>query len=183
MEIVRDMQAHVAEISQASSFRFHMATALGGAIIILATLLSRDLSELGLLERHASYAESYKQGISILRELAVNLDCAVRIIEDMRNILRVVDLVLQQNHSPGAMQNGALMDVVPANMDELFPYDPTNSNNLFMAESLGSFGGLEASAEHTSLHQQLGHHGATPIWDVWGDALPRTSGGYGVPWV
>lgn len=182
-EIVQDMQAHTYEVTQPSSFRFHMATALGGAIIILATLLSRDLSALGLLERHALYAESYRQGVSILRELAANLQCASRILEDMRNILKVVDLVLQQNHSPRAMENGALMDVVPANMDELFPYDPVNFNSIFTTETLGSFATLGGNTSHAGIQQGLDDDGMAASWDAWGDAPLRASCGYGVPWV
>ena len=183
MEIVQDMQAHTLEITQPSSFRFHMATALGGAIIILATLLSRDLSVLGLLERHTSYAESYKQGVFILRDLAVNLHCASRILEDMKSIIKVVDLVLQQNHSPGAMQSGALLDVVPANMEELFPYDPVNFNSMFTAETLGGFATFGGVTDPNGIDQDLGDQGMSASWDALGDAPLRGSGGYGVPWV
>lgn len=183
-EIVRDMQTHVADVEQPSSFRFHMAITLGGAIIILATLLCRDLSTVGLQEYRPAYVESYHVGISMLRDLAGNLHPAGRILQDMRHIINVAELVLQ-GPSPGATQDGIFTSVVPANLDDLFPYGGLDQTVNFSDDDMGAFGNVTGNALGPAgpVGSTVLDQGMTLTWDAWDDMLLRTAGSHGVPWV
>ncbi|OAQ87710.1 hypothetical protein VFPBJ_01750 [Purpureocillium lilacinum] len=121
MDIIRDIQAYAMEVDKPSSYRFHMAISLGGAIIVLATLLCRDLTTINLQDHRPSYTESYHLGMSMLRDLAVTLPSAGRIIDDLRKIVDVVDLIVQ-DRTPGALQHEDFTNLVPPNMDDLLPY-------------------------------------------------------------
>ena len=58
MDIVRDINLYASEAKRPSSYRFHMAISLGGAILILATLLCRDLTAIDLHRHRLEYTES-----------------------------------------------------------------------------------------------------------------------------
>lgn len=183
-EIVRDIQSHVAEVNQPSSFRFHMSITLGGAIIILATLICRDLSTVGLQEHRAGYVESYRLGLTMLRDLAINLYPAGRILHDMRHIINVAELVLQ-DPNPGATQDGAFTSVVPANLDDLFPYGGLDQTVIFTDDDIGAFGGVTGNTLGPAgpVGGTAPNQGITLTPDTWDDLFFRTAGGHGVPWV
>lgn len=181
IETIHDIQTHVLETETPSSFRFHMAISLGGAIIILATLLCRDLNTIGLQEHRAQYADSYCSGLNMLRDLTMNLRCAGQVMDDMRDIVNVVNLVLQ-NGSPGSLDNQDFINVVPANMDDIFPYGVLDSNlNL----PPGSLDHLDVRGDRgtSALTGAVPDQDMSMAWGPWDDELLRTAGGPGVPWV
>ncbi|KAI1121210.1 fungal-specific transcription factor domain-containing protein [Nemania abortiva] len=120
MDIVKEMQARMTTTEMTSTFRLYISTALGGAVLILATLLARYLTAIDLHIYRSAYTDSYRQGISMLRELAVYLISASNILRNLRNIVSVVDLILEKEGQ--ASQNGDFSNIMPDNMDDVFSY-------------------------------------------------------------
>ncbi|KAJ8133242.1 hypothetical protein O1611_g380 [Lasiodiplodia mahajangana] len=120
MDIVKEMQTHMTVTKIASAFRLYISTALGGAVLILATLLARDLKTIDLQIYRPSYTDSYRQGISMLRELAVYLISANNILRNLKDVVGVVDLILEKEDQ--ASQTGDLSNIMPENMDDVFSY-------------------------------------------------------------
>lgn len=170
IDIVRKISQHDNETSEPSSFRFHMATSLGGAILILATLLVRPVLPLGLEEHHTAYAESFRQGLTILRKLTVYLQAARRIANDLEDIIHVVLLVLNQSLLAPRDNFAAAL---PTNMDDLFPY-----TSVDFAQQSGLIN-PQFNDGHGS-----GDYDGTNTMDSWDTELqPLASNGYGVPWL
>lgn len=182
MDIVQDIQTYAMEADKPSSYRFHMAFSLGGAIVVLATLLCRDLSTVDLDRHRPSYTESYHLGMSMLRDLAATLPSARRILDDLRKIVEVVDLVLQDRTS-GVLHHEDFTNLVPPNMDDLLPYSLLASgtdmdiNQPDQTCVTGNMGMPEV--------EFISHRHMTPkAWDSWDSfELMMTPGGQGVPWV
>lgn len=116
--VVKELQPHAVEARTPSPKRFHMAFSLGGAVLILATLLCRDLSAINLQDRRPSFIESYQLAMAILRNIACHLIAARRILADLEDIVQVVDLLLDD----ALVQNLDFASVVPPNVESLFPY-------------------------------------------------------------
>jgi hypothetical protein len=159
-----------------------MAFSLGGAIIVLATLLCRDLSTIDLDEHRSSYTESYHLGMSMLRDLAVTLPSAGRILDDLRKTVDVVDLILRDRNS-GPLQHDDYMNLVPLSIDELLPYsllaagrdmDTNLPEQIFESNNIGM-------SELVRMDQG---HSMSRVWDSWDSIeLMMTPVGQGVPWV
>jgi hypothetical protein len=183
MDIVTELQKYAEEADKPSSFRFHMATSLGGAIIILATLLCRDISSLGLQDSRSAYAESYQNGILLLRALASSLNAARRVLEDMKDITSVVDNMLEQMDNPPIGQHPSAMEMIPKNVDHLFPSDPLGFNVQFLDDwaSLPTIPRNIESEEtagnpYTDLDMSFGG-------ESWDSMLLRARNEFGVSWV
>ncbi len=185
MEIVRDIQAHAMEMmgeNDYRAFRFHMAVSLGGSILILATLLCRDLTVINLHDRRAVYTESYSTGLNSLRRLAVGLHCAGRILHDLRDIADVVELVIQTG-GPTLLENGDSIPVVPPNIDDLFPYGTVDLGpymNVDCADSYIDPGGIIGPE---GLGSTVGDADNPILWDLRDKELLGASVELGVPWV
>jgi hypothetical protein len=181
-EIVEEINAYASEATKPSSFRFHMTISLGGAVVILATLLCRDLSVIGLESCQQTYAESFRVGVALLRDLALNLHAARRLLEDLRDIIKVVELVLS-NERPDVGHRGDMISAVPPGIDNLFPYSAIycgtdtqfqNSDSIYH-ESPGMVGSLtNGSVEQDTLMAS---------WDSWDNELLNVHGGPGIPWI
>ncbi|KAJ6445221.1 Beta-1,4-mannosyl-glycoprotein 4-beta-N-acetylglucosaminyltransferase [Purpureocillium lavendulum] len=182
MDIIRDIQAYAMQVDKPSSYRFHMAISLGGAIIVLATLLCRDLATIDLQDHRPSYAESYRLGMSMLRDLAVTLPSAGRILDDLRKIVDVVDIIIQ-DRSPGALQQEDFTNLVPPNMDDLLPYNMVVAGRDMDTDQLEQMYGVGGTgfAGPVSPDQE---HVLSKVWDSWDSfELMMTPVGQGVPWV
>lgn len=182
------IKSHAVDAKGPSSFRYHMAASLGGSILILATLLVRDLSSIGLQDQQAAYADSFQDALAILQDLSLYLQAARRVLDDFRDIVNVVTTILnqQQNSAKGqgqtqghdSLQSGNLF---PTNIDDLFPY-----GTLDFAQQAGA--GLSDTGRVGSggdAHGQWIGSGAniegTDSWDF--ELQPTGGGGYGVPWI
>lgn len=176
MGIILDLQSHASE--GPTPARFHIATTLGTPIIILATLLCRDLDALGLQDRRAAYIESYRAGLSMLREIATHLYAARRIIEGLKNIINVVDLVLQDRPQAHG-QTRDFSDRVPATMDQLFPYSMMDSSVDLMSYDV--FGASNSINQLSPTALGSREQDMSMPWDSWDNELMWTSGRQGVP--
>lgn len=154
IDTVERVKAHAPEAKIPSSFRHQMTAALGGAILILSTLLVRDLPSLGLQDKGAAYAESFRDAVGVLQDLAMYLQVARRVADDFKDVIHVVTAIL----------NGGPPDLMPATFDHLFPYQV-----LDFAEQQGSVSdtGTWTGGENDS-------------WDV---EIQPSSGAHGVPWM
>lgn len=177
-DIVQEIQAHAAESIRPSSFRFHMAISLGGAIIILAALLCRDLSAIHLNENRPEYAESFRQALNLLRGLAVNLHAARRILGDLEDIIKVVELI-----QDGQSQEISRAGEVALNVDDLFPYGAVNFGQHVGFADTDSHHGDSVRLIGSTASGVDGQGTLMSWWDSWEDEWLRTAGGQGVPWI
>jgi hypothetical protein len=186
LDNVRLIKSHAADAKGPSSFRYHMTASLGGSILILATLLVRDLSSIGLQDQQSAYAEAFRDALALLQDLSIYLQAARRVIDDFRDIVNVVTTILNQQQNPNQSQgygqeglqgggtgNGSLF---PANIDDLFPY-----GSLDFAQQAGA--GLSDTGRGTAVNEGW-NGGQDTGFDSWDFELqPNSIGGYGVPWI
>jgi hypothetical protein len=169
--IIERLGEHRAEMQQPSSFRFHLATTLGGAILILATLLCRDLSSIGLQEHKAAYVKSFSTAVEMLKELAQVLRAGRRIADDLDTVVSSVQsILLRSSFSPP--RDGA--DIQEGAFDNLFPYLNHDPNQLPEttfppngAETVGSTFNYDMFA----------------TLDTWDNYFHPDADDYGVPWI
>jgi hypothetical protein len=154
IDTVERVKAHAPEAKIPSSFRHQMTASLGGAILILSTLLVRDLPSLGLQDKGAAYAESFRDAVGVLQDLAMYLQVARRVADDFKDVIHVVTAIL----------NGGPPDMMPATFEHIFPYQL-----LDFAEQQGS---VPDSTTWTGAEN-----------DSWDFEIQPSTGGYGVPWV
>jgi hypothetical protein len=175
IDIVSQLKDHDFETIQPSSFRFHMATTLGGAILILATLLIRPLSTIGLQQEQPIYAEIFQEGVKMLRDLSTRLQTARHIIDNLEDIIQVVTSILDHSQSPESHEGS--VNHIPANMDTMFLYGATDFAQQaallddLLGNCIGSTGG--DTSNHDGMH-------SLDSWDY--DLLPTTNGN-SVAWI
>ncbi|KAF2194024.1 hypothetical protein K469DRAFT_617820 [Zopfia rhizophila CBS 207.26] len=169
-DIVQKIKAHSPEARIPSSFRFHVTASLGSALLILTTLLVRDLAPIGLQDRQPAYAESFREGIAILNDLAAYLQVARRVTEDLKDIVQVVTSMLEQRQV--VLHNQQDGGSATSNITNLFPYTALDSvQQAGLNEYQGGFGiwnGADAPL------------GSSETWDF---EVQPARGGYGVPWI
>jgi hypothetical protein len=175
MEVVQEIQKYRSDITEPSSFRFHMATSLGSAILILATLLSRQLSAIGLQDQQPAYAESFRGAVVILHDLAIYLQAARRMANDLKDIIDLITKLL--NQSSIAMQED-IMNTMPDNIDDLFPYDAVDfaQQKRPHMELTGNGGGGDINSG------SLGYD-ALDWSNGWDFDFQQSATGYGAPWI
>jgi hypothetical protein len=173
-DIVHQITQHSSEAREPSSFRFHMAVSLGGALLILSTLLCRSLAELGLQDLYPTYVEAFRQGHTLLNELAAGLYAARRLLLDLKDIVHVVTTII--DHTVAAPQQ-PLMNM-PTNIDNLFPYG---------AVDFAQHGGYPYESYHQGhLRQNVSYNNYEQSWHDWEGnetQMQATTQGYGVPWI
>lgn len=130
MDTISRLKPFDLDAKSGNTFRFHMAVSLGSAILILSTLLIRDLSPIGLDGMHAVYADSFREGIAILQDLAIYLQVARRIMDDLKDVANAVTTIL--NEGPGAASH-----LLGPDLGQLFPYGEVEVGLL----GGGGFGG------------------------------------------
>lgn len=170
VEIVDQISLHRQDIAQPSSFRFHMAVSLGGAILVLATLLCRDLTSIGIQAQHDHYADGFRNATKMLDELSTYLNAAKRIADDLASIVQVVNSILNQSTSQGFAPT-----ILPGDLDAMFPYgaiDFAQQQNYLQAQP--------TVASHVG--NGTVNFDAFASLDSW-DHEYNTANGYGVPWI
>lgn len=135
MDTVQRIKDHSHEAKLPSSFRFHMTATLGGAILILSTLLVRDLGSIGLQDKAPVYAESFRDAIGILHDIAIYFQAARRVADDCKDIVRVVTTIL----------NGGPPDLIPTNLIELFPYNALDCTQQSGLPDTGGWNGADVA--------------------------------------
>ncbi|KAF2713963.1 hypothetical protein K504DRAFT_462421 [Pleomassaria siparia CBS 279.74] len=183
---VQLIKAHSTDAKGPSSFRYHMTASLGGSILILATLLVRDLVSIGLQDQQTAYAESFRDALAILQDLSIYLQAARRVIDDFRDIVNVVTTILNQGVSIGP-EGEKTTNTFPANIDDLFPYGAldfaqqasTGQSDTGRGGATGSGNG-NAGAQWTS-SMESATAASLDSWDF--ELQPTSVGGYGVPWI
>ncbi|KAJ9613883.1 hypothetical protein H2200_002019 [Cladophialophora chaetospira] len=172
--IIEQLKAHRDEISEPSSFRFHLATTLGGAILVLATLLCRDLTEVNLMSHHAEYAESFHAAANMLEDLSRVLRAARRIADDLESILTSVKSILLRS---SVLPQSDTADFTPSAFNNIFDYtnpgftpqDQFPENN---AANVTADGGI--ASFNYDIFASL---------DTWDSYFQSTSNESGVPWI
>jgi hypothetical protein len=162
VDLVQRVREHSVETSPLHSFRFHMVTTLGNALLILSTLCVRDLASIGLQDSWKVYAESFVEALETIRNFSQHTNVARRILGDFGDIVPVVLKVLDQQ------QNGQSFPqhLVPMNIRDLFPY-----SSLDFAQQPGGAGAFSIDLDRT---QDL---------DTWDFNMCEREGKYGVPWI
>lgn len=190
LDNVQLIKAHSTDAKCPSSFRFHMTASLGGSILILATLLVRDLASIGLQDQQQAYAESFRDALAILHDLSIYLQAARRVVDDFRDIVNVVTTILNQQQVASHGQDGA-PSLFPANIDDLFPYGALDFAQQAGAglpdagRQQGGGGGNGAAAGHWTGNgngnPDVANAASLDSWDF--ELQPTSAGGYGVPWI
>lgn len=177
IDIVRLVAQRASEATEASSFRFHMAVSLSGALLILGTLLCRRLSELGLQDNYTAYAEAFRQGLALLRELGTGLFAARRVLDDLKETISFVTALIDQ---PAPTPQQPLMRM-PSNIEQLFPYGAVDFNHQSGA------GYPYETAQSNGMGQSVGHEHHENGWHGWNGTNPEAQqqpgATYGVPWI
>ena len=145
-----------------------MAVSLGGSLLTLSTLLCRPLSELGLQNLYAEYAEAFRHGLSLLQEIGDGLYAARRMLLDLKDIIHVVTAIIDR---PATAPQQPPVNI-PSN---LFPYGAID-----FAQQSGS-GYPYESYSYANVQQNFGYDGVGPSWNGWDETNPNQ--GYGVPWI
>lgn len=176
IDIVRLISQRSSEATEASSFRFHMAVSLSGALLILGTLLCRRLSELGLQDNYTSYAEAFRQGLALLRDLGTGLLAARRVLEDLKETINFVTALIDQ---PAPTPQQPLVRM-PSNVEQLFPYGAVDFNQQSAA-------GYPYETMQTNGARQSGTYN-NHEFDGWtgphSESHPPVQGNpHGVPWL
>jgi hypothetical protein len=167
IDIVQRLREHASETQAPTSFQLYMSLSIGGAILILATLLVRDLTHIGLQDNTSAYAESFRVAVSLLNDLA-HLPIARRVADDLTDVAQVVTTVLNQ---PG-IAYPEIKDILKKIPYHKWDFTPQADQG----ESPGSTGENEASMAGT-VSGKLTH------FDPWDTDLERKGAGYGVPWL
>jgi hypothetical protein len=170
VEIVEQIALHRSDIPQPSSFRFHMAVSLGGAVLVLATLLCRDLTTIGLLLQRTSYVESFHKATEMLNELSTYLNAAKRIADDLASITQVVNSVNSQSIAQGPSYTN-----IPDDLDAMFPYGAID-----FAQQNDTLQNPPSVASHAGSGTL--NFDAFASLDSWEHDYSAAAG-YGVPWI
>ncbi|KAH8816078.1 fungal-specific transcription factor domain-containing protein [Xylogone sp. PMI_703] len=172
IEVIHQIKAHSLEVKQPSSFRFHMATSLGSAVLILATLLGRQLSDIGLQDKISEYTENFRDGVSMLHDLAAYLQAARRIADDLEDIIQVILSII--NQQPITPQIDSLA-FAPTDIDSLFPYGAID-----FAQQAGFPGQFDSNPD---FEPGLFSGDVEHAFDPWVGGLQPPDNCYGVPWI
>lgn len=97
VEIVESMERHEESITERTSFRFHMTSVLGGAIIILASILAHDFAAksnptpvIDLREKLPYYFPAFTKAVYMLKELGKSIQLARRVVSELDELVEVV---------------------------------------------------------------------------------------------
>ena len=130
--------------------------------------------EVGLQDYYSAYADAFRQGLSLLKELASGLYAARRMLLDLKDIIYVVTTIINQ---PVAAPQQPQMNM-PTNIDTLFPYG---------AVDFAQHGGYPYEAYRAGhLRQNLAYTDFEQSWHDWASnqsQMQPTNPGYGVPWI
>jgi hypothetical protein len=168
INIVQRVKSHKGDVGEPTSFRFPMASSLGGAMLILATLLFREMPYVASDDRSPIYPEeAYGDATSILASLASGLALARRIKNDFSE----VESLHQQTVDPTELNLG---HDYPADTKHIFPYTSLD----FTHQS-----GFNTEVDSNERHGNGLGPASTLNTDLWSSVFATKGGKYGVPWI
>ncbi|RYN32313.1 hypothetical protein AA0115_g3813 [Alternaria tenuissima] len=101
---VSRMATFAQDIRQPFSLRHRMVSSLSNALLVLCSLLVRNVAG-----RNQSHVEAFRDALALLRDLAYSLLYAKRVLSDFESLVDIVEEVVDGK-------------AVPGNVAELFPY-------------------------------------------------------------
>jgi hypothetical protein len=120
-----------------------------------------------LQDSYALYTEFFREGLGVLRELAQGLGAARRVLVDLRDIIEVVEKIINQPIEPA-------QTAIPIDMSEtLIPYTD------FAQQAISSY-------HHDAYQMDPGqnwHNGTWIEFDPLQNHYQMTNLGYGAPWI
>lgn len=168
INIVQRIKNHKGDASQPTSFRFAMASCLGGAMLILATLLFRDMQYITSDDRSLAHSEeAYADATAILADLAPGFALARRIKKDFAELGNLH----RQTVDPTELNFG---HDLPVGRQELFPYTPLD---------LTRQSDFSAEADPNNRHMNGSGSVSTLNTDLWSSLFATKEGKYGVLWI
>lgn len=123
LEVVQRISAHTNKTESLSSFRFHMTTALGSAMLILSTLIFRDLAPIGLHDRKNDYLNGFIQALHVIEQFSQHTSVARRILSDFKDIVAFFKQIwntISKEEREGTEWFPQFL--VPPNLKDLLPY-------------------------------------------------------------
>lgn len=169
VNIVQRIKPHLQEsvAGQPTSFRFPMASCLGGAMLILATLNFRGTPYIASDDHsRARCEEAYVEATNMLAALASSLPLARRIKDDFAEY----EKLHQQTVDPTKLNIGHDDSIGKL---ELFPFTA-----LDFTQQFGFNPGADTNNTYTN-----GSSSSTLNTDPWSLGVVAKEGRYGVPWI
>jgi hypothetical protein len=168
--IVNQIGQHRNEVAEPSSFRFHMAVSLGGAVLVLATLIIRDLSQIGLQDKRIMFTSAFDDGLNLLDHLSVCLTSAKRISDDLKPIVQVATTVRSR------LTTSSSLNTPVDDLDSVLPHGVID-----FAQQTSWIGEdhFNLSVEPASQADNLDFF----TFEPWGTEVDHASAGYGAPWI
>lgn len=102
VDTIKHIKNHIHDGRILGACRFHIAIALAGPLLILISLLVRDIYVIGLQDRLSIYIEAFREAIAILSDLSAQVQVAHRIMVDFQDAIRTVNANLS-NMDTGIM--------------------------------------------------------------------------------
>lgn len=168
IKIVQRAKAHTSDANDPLSFRHHMASSLGSAMLTLMVLLFRDMPYISLNDHSTTQLEeAYNDANTILTDLASSLGLARRIKNDFADI----EAARQQAMSSAEFGFGG---TVAADMKELFPYTSLDFAHQHGIGAESYVHGSHANGSSSALALNT---------DLWSSVFATRQGRYGVPWM
>lgn len=167
LTIVQRAEVHSEDARMPTSFRFYLSASLASAMLVLGTLITRELVAIGLNDRWSDYMQGYRDATSMLATLASNLALARRVQKDFAEL----DPVLNE------MDVFHTQHLLPTNIKEIYPY--TSLDFARQAGSMSAVGEKESIAKG----EEASATTATLTTDLWGEVCQGGEGKYGVPWI
>ncbi|OAF99922.1 uncharacterized protein CC84DRAFT_1168833 [Paraphaeosphaeria sporulosa] len=168
INIVQRIKNHQGDVGQPTSFRFPMASCLGGAMLILATLNFRDMPCIPSDNHSLTQSEeAYGEATSILADLSPGLALARRIKKDFADL----ESLYRQTVDPTELNFG---NDGPVERQELFPYTSLDFTQQF---------GFDNEADANNRHTNGSSSASTLNTDLWSSIFATKEGKYGVPWM
>ena len=166
--IIDHIGRHRDEISKPSSFRFHMAVSLAGAVLVLVTLI---ISPIDRFLEQPMYAIAFDDGLAMLKALSEHLQSAHRLVQDLSPVTHVVQSKLAQS-PPTAGELGLLNE-----FDALLPYGEIDfaQQDVAWGEQLLP---PDVEGQPVATNQSCN----IPA-EPWADLFDSSITGYGAPWI
>jgi hypothetical protein len=123
---VNRMAAFAQDVRQPFSLRHRMVSSLSNALLVLCSLLVRNVTE-----RDQSHFEAFRNAVALLRDLAYSQLYAKRVLSDFESLIDIVQEVIDGK-------------AVPGNVAELFPYR-SPSPHIRLPPTSGTTTGVEGT--------------------------------------
>lgn len=159
VDIVQRVRSCGADATQPSSVRFDMTFALGGAVLVLATVLLRNPTTTGLQDRYQVYGEHFHGAMSLVEAFAAYLPIARRVADDLGDIGSIVYAVLNHLEPGSAWPTG----LVPPNLQQRFPYRTVELDEHLIASAQSvEWPGMVSAGWDSQAKSTSSHHGV--LW-------------------